>query len=374
MSDVFTAPDSIAARRLTRFDTPPPPFDDLQVSNRIRALTCLLILSFLLVGVGVTAQNAQPPAVSVPADLPDWAYTPPPPGSPPAPSALPADDDAVIRIPGTDRTMTREALRGRREIPDWYPADRRGEMPGIVRSGREGVLACGLCHLADGAGRPENAPVNGLRVEYFVQQMEDFKNGLRRSADPRKRNTNLMIGYAKAATAEEIRAAAEYFAAQPYPKRITVIESRTAPKVRLQGGMHMAIPAGEGGGMVPIGDEIVEVPDDNLRAEARDTRLGFTAYVPVGTLSRGKQLATKYRCGVCHGSNLEGLGPVPPLAGRSPSYAMRQLFDMKSGVRRGPWSELMMPLLKGMSVQDLMAVAAYAASLHPSPGSGSTGR
>ena len=96
--------------------------------------------------------------------------------------------------------MTRGALRGQTEIPDWYPEDRRGEMPGVVRSGREGVRACGLCHLADGSGRPENAPVNGLHVAYFIQQMDDFKNGLRRSADPRKANTNLMAGFAKAAT------------------------------------------------------------------------------------------------------------------------------------------------------------------------------
>jgi cytochrome c553 len=278
---------------------------------------------------------------------------------------LPADDTAIVRIPGTDRTMTRGELRGQRDIPDWYPEERRGEMPAVVRSGREGVRACGLCHLADGSGRPENAPVNGLHVEYFIQQMEDFKNGLRRSADPRKANTNLMITIAKAATAEEIRAAAEYFAAQPHPRRVKVIESRTAPKVRLQGGMHMAVPAAEGGGMVPLGDEIVEVPDDNLRAEARDTRLGFTAYVPVGTLERGKQLAAKYQCGVCHGANLQGLGPVPPLAGRSPSHTMRQLFDMKAGTRRGPWAEMMTPVLQRMSVQDLMAVSAYAASMDP---------
>jgi cytochrome c553 len=325
------------------------------------------IAAVVLAMSGAFAQN--PPAPQIPPGLPEWAYTPPPPkGTPPAPSALPADDGAVVRIPGNERTMTRGALRGQQEIPDWHPEDRRGQAPAIVRNGRDGVRACGLCHLADGSGRPENAPVNGLHVEYFIQQMEDFKNGLRRSADPRKTNTNLMAGFAKGATDDEVRAAAEYFAAQPYPRRIRVIESRTAPKVRLQGGMYMTIPAGDGGGMVPIGDEIVEVPDDNLRAEARDTRLGWTAYVPVGTLSRGKALAAKYQCALCHGADLRGLGPVPPLAGRSPSHAMRQLFDMKSGARRGPWAELMSPALRAMSVPDLMAVAAYAASLDPVPG------
>ncbi len=107
------------------------------------------------------------------------------------------------------------------------------------------------------------------------------------------------------------------------------------------------------------------IPDDNLRAEARDTRMPWTAYVLPGTL-RGKQLATKYQCATCHGANLEGIGPVPALAGRSPSYTMRQLFDMKTGARRGPWAELMKPIVTSMSVQDMAAVSAFAAST-PAP-------
>jgi cytochrome c553 len=328
----------------------------------------LIAIASLVLGASVViAQQTAPAATApVPPGLPDWAYTPPPPaGSPPAASALPADDNAVVRISGTDKTKTRGELRGTKEIPDWYPEDRHGQMPAVVRSGREGVRACGFCHLADGSGRPENAPVSAYHPTYFLQQMEDFKNGLRKSADPRKANTNNMIGFAKMATAEELKAAAEYFAAQPYPRRMKVVESRTAPKVRLQGGMHMAIPASEGGGMEPIGDEIVEVPDDNLRAEARDTRMGWIAYVPPGTLNKGKQLAAKNQCSFCHGANLEGIGPVPPLAGRSPSYTMRQLFDMKTGTRRGPWSELMKPIVSGLSTQDMMALSAYTASLTP---------
>jgi cytochrome c553 len=44
---------------------------------------------------------------------------------------------------------------------------------------------------------------------------------------------------------------------------------------------------------------------------------------------------------------------------------MRQLFDFKVGARRGPWGELMRPVVANMSVQDLMAVAAYASSIQP---------
>jgi len=247
---------------------------------------------------------------------------------------------------------------------DWHPEDRRGTLPDVARYGKQGVRQCTLCHLPDGSGRPENAPISSYNPTYFLQQMQDFRDGLRKSADPRKANTNNMIGFAKATTREEDLAIAQYFAQQPYPRRVKVVESKTAPKVRLQGGMHMAVPAGEGGGMVPITpDTIVEVPDDNLRAEARDTRMGWTAYVPPGTLKKGRQIAAKAQCGTCHGSNLEGLGPVPPLAGRSPSYTMRQLFDFKTGARRGPWGELMKPVVAGLSIPDLMAVSAFAASI-----------
>ncbi|MBI3049756.1 MAG: c-type cytochrome [Acidobacteria bacterium] len=310
-------------------------------------------------------QNAPAPTGPIPAGLPEWAYTPPVPGAPPPPSALPTDDNAVVSIPGTTKTFTRGQLRAQKETMDWYPEDRRGgPVPNLVRFGKEGVRQCTLCHLPDGSGRPENAPISSYSPTYFMQQMQDFRNGLRKSADPRKANTNVMIGFAKAMTPEEDRIAAEYFAQQPYPRRMKVVESKTAPKVRMQGGMHMAIPASEGGGMEPIkADEVVEVPDDNLRAEARDTRLTWTAYVPPGTLNRGKQVAAKAQCATCHGANLEGIGPVPPLAGRSPSYTMRQLFDFKTGARRGPWGELMRPVVANLSVQELMAVAAYAASI-----------
>ena len=44
------------------------------------------------------------------------------------------------------------------------------------------------------------------RSAYFVQQMNDFKNGNRKSAEPRKANTNAMIAIAKAMTDEEIKA------------------------------------------------------------------------------------------------------------------------------------------------------------------------
>ena len=93
-------------------------------------------------------------------------------------------------------------VRAGRLVPRRSPA-----MPEIVAHGRRpDVRACGLCHYPNGKGRQENAGVSGLPVSYFIQTMNDFRNGVRKSAEPRKANTNLMIAIAKAMTPEEIKA------------------------------------------------------------------------------------------------------------------------------------------------------------------------
>jgi cytochrome c553 len=63
--------------------------------------------------------------------------------------------------------------------------------------------------------------------------------------------------------------------------------------------------------------------------------------------------------------DLRGIGPVPPLAGRSPSYIARQLYDMKKGNRNGAWTAMMAPVVSGMGEADILAASAYAASLTP---------
>lgn len=65
----------------------------------------------------------------------------------------------------------------------------------------------------------------------------------------------------------------------------------------------------------------------------------------------------------CHGADLKGLGPVPPLASRSPSYTVRQLFDMQ--IRKGPWSALMKGAVERMTIDDMIAIAAYTSSGEP---------
>jgi cytochrome c553 len=105
--------------------------------------------------------------------------------------------------------------------------------------------------------------------------------------------------------------------------------------------------------------------------ELRDPHSGFVAYAPVGSIKTGEALVktggngTTIQCGVCHGPNLEGLGPVPGLAGRSPSYLVRQLYDMQVGTRKGVWSALMKPVVERLTAEDLVALGAYIASVSP---------
>jgi cytochrome c553 len=298
-----------------------------------------------------------------------WAYAITPGPAPPAP----ADDGTLYSLPGSDGRFTLDQIRNRMGPADWYPGD-HPSMPPIVAKGREaaGIWACSLCHYPNGKGRPENASVVGYPKEYFIQQMYDFKNGLRASADSRKPNTPLMTSFAVAMSDEEIRAAADYFSAMKWTPWIEVVETDSVPKTRIAGGMHLKLEGAEAG-TEPLGLRIVESPIDAEQTELmRNPRSGFIAYVPRGSVARGEALARNGKggaaaCTVCHGENLDGLAIVPSLRGRSPSYIARQLADMKEGKRRGAWTPLMAPVVAQLSADDILNLAAYLTSLEPLP-------
>jgi len=303
------------------------------------------------------------------ADPPGWAYGFPPAGTPAPAAATPAPPDTSMKhLPGSTGAFTRAQISDRFGPADWYPGDHPA-MPDVVAHGKKpDVLACSLCHYPNGKGRPENAGVTALPVPYFIQQMNDFSEGARKSAEPRKANTNIMIAIAKGMTADEIKAAAEYFGSMQWTPWIKVVETSTVPKTRIAGGMFLTV---EGGEKEPLGQRIIETPVDAEGTEVlRDARSGFIAYVPAGSLKRGEALVMTgagktTKCTVCHGEDLKGLGPVPSIAGRSPSYLMRQMFDMQQGARHGVWSGLMKPVLSNLTEPDLLAMSAYAASRKP---------
>lgn len=242
-------------------------------------------------------------------------------------------------------------------------------MPDVVAYGKKpDVIACALCHYPNGKGRPENASIAGLPVPYFIAQMNSFRDGTRKSADSRKTNTELMAAAARGMTDEEIRAAAEYFGSMKWTPWIRVVETERVPKTRISGGMFVPV---EEGMQELLGRRILEVPDDVEAVEVlRSPRVGFVAYVPVGSIAKGKDLVTTgvsktVACGTCHGADLRGTGTVPGIAGRSPSYLVRQMFDMKAGTRNGAATQSMKPVVANLNSDDMLAIAAYAASLSP---------
>ena len=339
-----------------------------------RFLAVVAVWVIVLAAGALVAQQAAAPqrgqggaAPAVAGPIP-WAYGFPVPGAPaPAPAPPGAQDDGSKKsLPGSAGAFTLTEIRNGFGPADWYPED-HPVMPEIVAKGRaKDVRACSLCHLPNGKGRAENAGVNDLPVPYFVQQMNDFRNGVRKSAESRKANTGAMIAIAKAMTDDEIKAAAEYFAKVKMTPWIKVTESATVPKTRIAGGLFLKL---EGNETEPLGQRVIEVPENTERTEMfRDPRSGFVAYAPVGSIKKGEALVMNggagktTACGICHGADLKGLGPVPGLAGRSPSYLVRQMWDMKVGARAGVWTDLMKPVVAKLTEDDLVNIVAYTAS------------
>jgi cytochrome c553 len=292
---------------------------------------------------------------------PPWAYPVNPPDFKPPP-----DDGKPRQVLDSSASYTVPQTRDRFLAPDWHPDD-HPQMPEIVARGRKpDVFACGFCHRADGPGGPENASLAGLSAPYIKQQMANFKNGLRKTSVPERGPPQLMIALAKAASDEEVQASAEYFARLKPSPLIKVVETVTVPKTYVAGWFLADAKTGE---REPIGSRIIEVPEDVVQFENRDARSRFIAYVPTGSIKQGEDLAAKgsagpaTQCIICHGPGLKGLADVPGIAGRSPSYIVRQLYDFKHGARMGSGSELMKPVVEALTLDNMVALAAYAASL-----------
>jgi cytochrome c553 len=284
---------------------------------------------------------------------PAWAF-------PVIAGSLPAEPPGPKQIPGSTKSYTPQEIDDLLNPPDWFP-DAHPPAPPIVLKGRGAALACGSCHLMSGLGHPESADLTGFTSAYLVQQMADFKSGAR--VDFARMN-----GIAKAMTDEEVRQAADWFASLPRQRFVRVVEAAMVPRTLVgQGRMRFLEPAG---GTEPIGKRIITVPDNQELVRLRDPRSGFTAYVPPGSLARGKALAETgggktVACSVCHGAGMKGLANVPRLAGVHPIYLVRQLYLFKDGTRNGPDAPLMRNPVAPLTDDDIIDLAAYLSSLPP---------
>jgi cytochrome c553 len=293
----------------------------------------------------------------------NWAY--PVPDPPPAA----APDAGPKTLPGSTKSYTQAQVDDQFKPPDWYPQE-HGPLPRVVETGIQ-AQACGSCHLMSGLGHPESASLAGLSVPYMIRQMEDFRNNLRKDPEPYSQSARAgrMNIIAAGLPDEEMRKAVEWFSTLKPAVWYKVVEATMVPKTWVTGG-RMRLPS-PGGGTEPLGNRIITLPQDPARVELRDPHSGFIAYVPPGSLKKGEELVTKggagktIACNICHGEGLKGLGDVPRIAGVHPIYVVRQLYDIQVGANSSSAAAQMKKVVEKLSEDDMIAIAAYTASLAP---------
>jgi cytochrome c553 len=171
----------------------------------------------------------------------------------------------------------------------------------------------------------------------------------------------------KLATEAEVAQAAAYFSSIKPRSFVRVVEADTIPAVEEVSWIYKKVD----GPPVALGRRIIETPEDFELFEKRDPSALFVAYVPKGSVGQGKTLVESWgvdkalACAACHGEGLHGLNDVPSLAGKSPTYIVRQLYNFKTGARKGANSVLMTPIVQSMRTDDMIAMAAYLGTLAP---------
>ena len=312
-----------------------------------------VLLFVSLVVAAAAAQNPTP--TTIPNGLPEWAYNIPDKVQPPEPKV-----PATVRVSGSAKEYEASAIAGNANPPDWFP-DEHPAPPKSVKGPMPN--ACGSCHLMSGQGHPESADIAGMPAEYILRQMNYFKSGARKEEAR-------MGPIARAVSDEDVRQAAEYFAAIKPNVFVKVIETATPPKTYVSAdARHRRIVPD--GGTEPIGRRIIQIPEDPMQTTIRNPHSGFAAYVPPGSIARGKALALSgdsgrtIQCAICHGDALTGLGEVPRIAGLQPVYIARQLLQMQNGTSAGTNAALMKQVVAKLSEDDVIALAAYLGSLPP---------
>jgi cytochrome c553 len=327
------------------------------------------LLGIVLCLVGLESPLADDAAAPT-FDVPAWLFPINPPASPSAATPAAPDGSQLLQVPNSQARFTRAELTDLYSVPDWHPTE-HPPMPAVVAQGRKpDVYACGYCHLPGGEGRPENAALAGLPAQYIIRQVRDIATHARRIpwTGPEYRPAAFMTRVAENATDAETAAAAAYFSTLALRKRrADVIETDRAPRMHVAGWMY--VPTASTGDE-PLGARILEVARDLERHELRDPEAEYVAYVPVGSVERGRKLATTgdgrtLACAGCHGPELRGVGEVPPIAGRSPTYLLRQLIAFRTGARDTPAAGPMKPVVAPLDVDEMIALAAYVGSVPP---------
>ena len=107
----------------------------------------------------------------------DTAQPQAPPTSMPRPNQDLAEQTMPRHVEGSTASYALVQIRDLHHVIDWFPGD-HPKMTEIIEHGPlamgDQARGCGSCHLPNGRGRPENAPVGGLPAAYFIRQIEDL--------------------------------------------------------------------------------------------------------------------------------------------------------------------------------------------------------
>ena len=318
-------------------------------------LASLTVLAMAALPLAAHGESAPPPGLA-------WAY------AKAADTPLPVVSPGPHRIPGSKLTLTGAQLNDDHNPPDWNPEQHPPAPPVVAHQHKGGATPCAECHYFNGQGFIAIPNLTGLSAAYITEQVQAFRSGDRRSAEAGRPATQEMIEVAYRVSDRELAAAAAYFAALPRQPWVRVVEADTVPATRPNHyGWRDLVPKGA---KEPIGGRIIEVSEDFGRMTLEDPHVGVVAYVPRGSVHRGAALVKSgppggLPCAACHGAGLHGVGETPPLAGRSPSYLARMLWDIKSGARKGAAVALMQPMAAGLNEAQITDLAAYLASLAP---------
>jgi cytochrome c553 len=299
-------------------------------------------------------------------NTPTWAFFVPGTSQPEL-----APRTGVYTLPGSKMSYTQPQIDDHMNPPDWFPENHPVPPPAVTHGTGGMAFACASCHLASGMGHPESGSLAGYPASYIDRQMAEFRSGVRTnhviaSATSKTDSVMYMVEIAKAWPESDINAAAAYYAAlKPLPGWVTVVESKTVPKSYVNAN-HARFPL-PGSETETLGERVIELPKDVELQKRRDPNSGTIAYVPEGAIARGKSLITggPAPCATCHGAHLTGTAEVPSIAGRSPLYAFRELYMFKEGSRGGAMAGLMKPAVSRLSVQQMIDVVAYCATLDP---------
>lgn len=324
-------------------------------------MRCLRLLPLVIVLAGTAGASPLLAADATP--VPPWLF--PGEGDLPQP---PYNALIPLHLPDSTVSYTQAQLFDQFAVPDWHPQSHPPMPPVVARGRKPDVYACGYCHLANGRGRPENASLAGLPQDYMLQQLADFKSGARRIAwKGSNAPSDAMIQIASHVQSAEAAAALDYFSHLKLTQRSHVIESQVLPRIKVSGWTYVPV---AGSQTEALGERLFEVAPDAMRDARRDDEMQYDAYVPLGSRARGKAIATgavsgDTACVSCHGPDLRGMSIFPPIAGRSASYILRQLYAFKTGSRHSPAARVMDPVVAPLTAADMIALAAYLASLAP---------